>query len=197
MAEMIYAPEDISQAKSATVFMAGSIDMGKAVDWQQQMFKKTKGLNITYLNPRRVDLLASSFTRQVARIERGLQKELTHGNLESVRTILDMRDAMSAYWLSIKYCRPGEAYNIGGNKILKVGEYLECLKGLSEVPIPSRFDPALLRPADVTLQVPCVDKFIEATNWQPQYKFEESVVHLLEYWREKADLEARNRSLIK
>lgn len=151
----------------------------------------------TYLNPRRVDLFASSFTRQVARIERGLQKELTHGNLESVRTILDMRDAMSAYWLSIKYCRPGEAYNIGGNKILKVGEYLECLKSLSEVPILSRCDPALLRPADVTLQVPCVDKFIEATNWQPQYKFEESVAHLLEYWREKADLEARNRSLIK
>ncbi len=52
---MIYAPEDISQAKSATVFMAGSIDMGKAVDWQQAMLKKTKGLNITYLNPRRPD----------------------------------------------------------------------------------------------------------------------------------------------
>jgi hypothetical protein len=55
MAEMIYAPDDISQAKTATVFMAGSIDMGKAVDWQQQMFKKTKDLNITYLNPRRPD----------------------------------------------------------------------------------------------------------------------------------------------
>jgi len=55
MAEMIYSPDDISQAKNATVFMAGSIDMGKAVDWQQQMFKKTKNLNITYLNPRRPD----------------------------------------------------------------------------------------------------------------------------------------------
>jgi len=35
-----------------------------------------------YLNPRRTDLFATSFARQVARIEVGLQKELTHGNLE-------------------------------------------------------------------------------------------------------------------
>ncbi len=55
MAEMIYAPDDVGQAKSATIFMAGSIDMGKAVEWQQQMFKKTKDLNVTYLNPRRTD----------------------------------------------------------------------------------------------------------------------------------------------
>jgi len=66
----------------------------------------------TYLNPRRSDLFASSFARQIAWIERDLQKELTHGNLESVRTIVDIRDAMRAYWLAITHCRPGEAYNM-------------------------------------------------------------------------------------
>jgi len=47
-----------------------------------------------YLNPRRRDLFATSFAFQVARIETGLQKELLHGNLESVRTLIDVRDAI-------------------------------------------------------------------------------------------------------
>ncbi len=149
----------------------------------------------TYLNPRRTDLFASSFARQVARVEQGLQEELTHGNLDSVRTIIDMRDAMRAYWLTVLYCRPGEAYNIGGTTTMKVGNFLERLIAMSATTIPTRCDPALLRPADVTLQVPCVDKFINETKWKPEYSFDDSVAHLLEYWREKAVEEARQHSL--
>ena len=48
----------------------------------------------TYLNPRRTDLFATAFAKQVAWIEQGLEKELVHGNLDSVRTIIDVRDAM-------------------------------------------------------------------------------------------------------
>ena len=76
-----------------------------------------------YLNPRRTDLFATSFARQVARIEVGLQKELTHGNLESVRTIVDVRDAMRAYWEALLHCKAGEAYNIGGTATMTVGEF--------------------------------------------------------------------------
>ena len=148
----------------------------------------------TYLNPRRVDLFASSFARQVAWVERGLQKELTHGNLESVRTIIDTRDAMRAYWLAVLHCRPGEAYNIGGTTTMKVGEFLELLIGQSDAKIVTRCDPALLRPADVTLQIPSVDKFAKETGWEPKYTFRESVAYLLEYWRKKADEEVRRRS---
>ena len=149
----------------------------------------------TYLNPRRTDLFASSFARQVAWIEQGLQKELTHGNLDSVRTVIDMRDAMRAYWLTILHCRPGEAYNIGGTTSMKVGNFLERLIALSKTPIPTRCDPALLRPADVTLQIPCVDKFASETGWKPEYSFDDSLTHLLEFWREKASEEVRQRSL--
>jgi GDPmannose 4,6-dehydratase/GDP-4-dehydro-6-deoxy-D-mannose reductase len=45
----------------------------------------------SYLNPRRSDLFATSFARQVARVERGLQAEIVHGNLDSVRTLIDVR----------------------------------------------------------------------------------------------------------
>jgi GDP-4-dehydro-6-deoxy-D-mannose reductase len=143
-----------------------------------------------YLNPRRTDLFATSFARQVARIERGLQKELVHGNLDSVRTIIDVRDAMRAYWEAILHCQPGEAYNIGGTTIMTVGDFLKTLISLAQKPIPTRVDPALLRPADVTLQIPNTEKFARATGWAPQYTFEESLTHLLEHWRNEVAKEA-------
>ena len=142
-----------------------------------------------YLNPRRTDLFATSFARQVARIEVGLQKELTHGNLESVRTIVDVRDAMRAYWDALLHCQPGEAYNIGGTATMSVGEVLKRLIAMAKKPIPTRQDPALLRPADVTLQIPNVERFVSATGWKPQYSFDESLAHLLEYWRRRAAME--------
>jgi GDPmannose 4,6-dehydratase/GDP-4-dehydro-6-deoxy-D-mannose reductase len=145
-----------------------------------------------YLNPRRTDLFATSFAKQVAWIERGLQRELVHGNLDSVRTLLDVRDAMRAYWEAVLHCRYGEAYNIGGTTVMTVGAFLERLIALSAVPIPTRCDPRLLRPADVTLQIPCVDKFVADTGWAPQYSFEESLSDLLAYWRREADKAARD-----
>ena len=118
-----------------------------------------------------------------------MQTELVHGNLDSVRTLIDVRDAMRAYWEAVLHCKPGEAYNIGGTTTMKVGEFLEHLISISSVPIPTRCDPALLRPADVTLQIPCVDKFVGETGWKPVYTFEESLADMLAYWRGEADKE--------
>jgi len=136
-----------------------------------------------YLNPRRSDLFATSFAMQVARIEAGYQGTLMHGNLESVRTIIDVRDAMRAYWDAALYCTPGEVYNIGGNKTITVGEFLDLLKVHAKVPIQSELDPSLLRPADVTLQIPSTEKFEKATNWSALYSFDDSVSFLLEHCR--------------
>jgi GDPmannose 4,6-dehydratase/GDP-4-dehydro-6-deoxy-D-mannose reductase len=144
-----------------------------------------------YLNPRRTDLFATSFAMQVARIEEGLQKELLHGNLDSVRTLIDVRDAMESYWVAMEKCKPGEVYNIGGPKTIKVGEFLDLLKRFAKTDIPSRVDKSLLRPADVTLQIPDVNKFQKETGWKPKYSFEESVQNLLEHCREVVAIETK------
>ena len=94
---------------------------------------------------------------------------------------------MWAYWEAIVHCDYGEAYNIGGTTTMKVGEFLEKLISLSVADIPTRLDSALLRPADVTLQIPCVDKFIKKTSWKPKYSFNESLNDLLDHWRHEAD----------
>lgn len=162
-----------------------------AQDLLGDVYFKSYGMKIirtrmfAYLNPRREDLFASSFAKQVALIEAGRLKVLRHGNLDSVRTLIDVRDAMEAYWVAAVKCAPGEAYNIGGTMSLKVGEFLDILKKLSRKKIRTKTDPKLFRPADVTLQIPDTTKFFRQTGWKPKILFADSVKFLLEYWRER------------
>ena len=156
---------------------------------------KSYNLNIirtrmfTYINPRRSDLFATSFARQIARIEAGLQDTLFHGNLKSIRTLLDVRDAMRAYWLAAKYCNYGEVYNIGGSYTISVGEFLDLLISQARVKIKSKVDKNLLRPSDVTLQIPDSSKFIRKTKWKQMYSVDESIKFLLGIWRKKYNCE--------
>lgn len=136
-----------------------------------------------YINPRRPDIFSSAFAKQIVDIERGNQDILLHGNLESVRTLLDVRDVVDAYWIAAIRCEIGEAYNIGSTTPVKVGDFLEELKKQAKCKIVSKEDPNLLRPVDVTLQIPSVDKFYERTNWKPKYNISESVKLLLDYYR--------------
>ena len=69
---------------------------------------------------------------------------------------------------------------------MTVGEFLKKLISMAKVPIPTSLNPNLLRPADVTLQIPSVEKFIKKTGWKPRYSFDESITQLLSHWREQA-----------
>ena len=136
-----------------------------------------------YINPRRPDIFSSAFAKQIVDIENGKQDILYHGNLDSVRTLLDVRDIVEAYWVSAEKCDLGEAYNIGSTVPVRVGDFLEELKKQAKCKIVSKEDPNLLRPVDVTLQIPSVDKFYQKTNWTPKYNLEDSVKLLLDFYR--------------
>lgn len=144
-----------------------------------------------YINPRRADLFATSFAMQAARIEAGLQKTLLHGNLDSTRTLIDVRDAMESYWIATAKCEFGQAYNIGGSTVITVGEFLDVLRTFMKCRIPAKADPKLFRPADVTLQIPDITKFTEQTGWKPKHTFTESVQHLLDHCRRTVKREIR------
>lgn len=134
----------------------------------------------TYLNPRRNDLFASHFAKQILEIKNNKSSKLYHGNLNSVRTILDVRDAINAYWLSYKFCKNGEIYNIGGTKVFSVAQILQNLIDISKVSIAIEEDPNLIRPIDVTLQIPDTTKFRNLTGWQENYDFDNSISFLFD-----------------
>ena len=138
----------------------------------------------TYINPRRPDIFSSAFARQVVEIERGKKDKIVHGNLDSTRTIIDVRDIMEAYWIAANSCEYGEEYNIGGTSYLTVGEFLNKLIEYAKVPIKTEVDSALLRPVDVTMQIPATKKFCLRTGWSPRYTLDHSIEFLLRHYRD-------------
>ena len=155
-------------------------------DLVSQAYLKSYGLKIiitrmfSYTNARKNNLFQTSFAKQIVDIERGKKKVLAHGNLNSVRNIIDINDAMEAYWLTAKRGKIAEIYNISGKKVISVGNYLKELKKLSNVKIKCKIDKRLLRPVDVSLQIADSRKFIRDTNWSPKISFKESIKKLLE-----------------
>ncbi|MFC1606550.1 GDP-mannose 4,6-dehydratase [Candidatus Latescibacterota bacterium] len=141
----------------------------------------------THTGPRRGEVfVASAFAKQIVEIEEGLRENpMMVGNIDSVRTFSDVRDAVRAYWLLLEKCPPGEVYNIGGNRTMTVGEMLDIYKGMARCHIEHEVDPALLRPSDVTLQIPDISKFQDATGWEPEIPFEKTLQDLMDYHREK------------
>ena len=109
------------------------------------------------------------------------------GNLDSLRTWSDVRDAVKAYYLLVtKNPTAGEYYNIGGTFSCTVKDMLDYLIAQSTVEdIKVETDPERLRPIDADLQVPDTRKFTSHTGWTPEIPFEKTMNDLLNYWRER------------
>lgn len=146
----------------------------------------------THTGPRRGDVFhESTFAKQIAMIEAGLiEPKVMVGNLKSLRTYADVRDAVRAYYMLVTV-NPiaGEYYNIGGSYTCEVGDTLNTLISFSskkdEIEIVT--DPERLRPIDADLQVPDCRKFKEHTGWEPSITFEQTMRDLLDYWRNRVN----------
>ena len=144
----------------------------------------------THTGPRRGDVFhESTFAKQIAMIEKGVIPPIVKvGNLHSLRTYADVRDAVHAYYLLVtKDPVPGAYYNIGGSYSCEVGETLKALLSFSSMreQIKIEIDPERLRPIDADLQVPDCRKFKAHTGWEPMIAFDVTMKDLLNYWRER------------
>jgi len=143
----------------------------------------------THTGPRRGDVFAeSTFAKQIAMIENGMIPAVVKtGNLNSLRTWSDVRDAVRAYYLLVTVNPiPGEYYNIGGTFSCTVGEMLDHLLSLStKKDIRVETEQSRLRVLDADLQVPDTTKFKKHTGWEPEIPFEKTMQDLLDYWRKR------------
>jgi GDPmannose 4,6-dehydratase len=132
----------------------------------------------------------STFAKQIAMIEAGLQEPtIKVGNLDSLRTWSDVRDAVRAYYLLVtSNPTSGEYYNIGGTHTCTVRKMLEHLISISTCKnIKVEIDPERLRPIDADLQIPDTTKFTSHTGWKPEITFEQTMEDLLNYWRQQVE----------
>lgn len=143
----------------------------------------------THTGPRRGDVFSeSSFAKQIALIEaKKIKPIIKVGNLNSLRTYADVRDAVRAYYMLLtKNPIPGEIYNIGGEYTCTVKEMLNFLVSQSIVKnIKIKVDNERIRPIDADLQVPDTKKFKTHTGWKPRYSFKDTMLDLLNYWRDR------------
>ena len=146
---------------------------------------RTRGFNHT--GPRRGQVfVCSNFAHQVASIEAGLQDAVIRvGNLDARRDFTDVRDMVRGYELALEKGASGEVYNICHGKDFGIREVLDLLLDMARLDVKVEEDPARMRPSDVPVLLGSADRFREATGWEPQIPFEQTLRDLLEYWRDR------------
>lgn len=201
-------PEEVPIKETNPIRAANPYSISKVgEDFMAQYYQKAYDLDIiitrmfSHEGPRRgLDFALSSFAHQVAKAERESICELPLlyeeeapqkytikvGNLDSVRTYIHVKDAVNAYLTAVLKGIRGEIYNIGGKDTFTVRQALDSMLAGSTLPR-DRFDivvdPKLLRPTDITLQIPDCTKFKEHTGWVSTTGLQEVVDDLLNYWR--------------
>lgn len=145
---------------------------------------RTRGFNHT--GPRRGSVfVCSNFAYQIARIEAGLQEPVIRvGNLDARRDFTDVRDMVRAYALSLEKGEPGAVYNICSGRSVSIQEVLDELLELAGIQVKIEHDSARDRPSDVPVLEGSAELFANATGWEPEIPFANTLRDLLHAWRE-------------
>ncbi len=150
----------------------------------------TRAFNMT--GPRRGDMFVdSNFAKQIAMQEKmpGI-KTICHGNLHAIRDFTDVRDSVRAMWALSNLKWSGEAVNICTGVGHSIKDTLYTLICESERSHDFRcvIDPKRARPSDVPLLVGSNEKLKSIIDWDPMYRWEDSLKDLLNYWRFRSDV---------
>ncbi len=137
------------------------------------------------VGPRKVGDVCSDFARGIAAAEKGEQRSLKVGNLDSVRDFLDVRDAVQALWLLFSKAKAGEIYNLCSGVGHKIQTVLDILLSMASRPIFVERDPNHLRAVDQPIVIGDNSR-LRALGWAPQVALNESLVRILDYWRSQA-----------
>ncbi len=130
--------------------------------------------------------VASSFAKQLAKIERGLHEPVMHvGNLEVARDFTDVRDIARAWRLAALHGRPGEAYNVCSGRPTSIRRLLEILLEETSINVDVQTDTALLRTGEIKSLFGDHSLFSKTTGWQPEIPLEQTLADLLQWWRMK------------
>ena len=94
---------------------------------------RVRPLNIT--GPGMKGDACSDFAKGIVEIEKGQREALNVGDLNSVRDITDVRDAVEALWIMAEKGKPGEVYNICSGVGYRIGDLLDKLIRMSNAEV--------------------------------------------------------------
>lgn len=189
---LVYRPSDRPLAEDATIGpqspyatskLAQELLSARAAQEDALPVFLTRSFN--HLGPRQdPSFFASSFARQLARIEAKLEEPVIHvGNLEARRDLTDVRDVVRAYRDIVARGRPGRVYNVCSERAYPVAEILQRLIALARVRVDIQRDPARMRPNDVPLVLGDARRIRDEVAWTPTTSIDRTLGDLLTYWR--------------
>ena len=85
--KVIKAPHSTNNVTNTKVFLAGTIDMGKSVDWQEDLANRFEKYDVTFLNPRRTNW-DSSWKQSITNPHFKQQVQWESDNLEDADIIV-------------------------------------------------------------------------------------------------------------
>lgn len=131
--------------------------------------------------------VTAAFAAQIIRIEAGQQEPVVRvGDLTAQRDFADVRDVCRAYTLLMAHGEAGEVYNIASGTAVTIQTLFDTLIRLSDVShIEVQVDPARLRPSRVPVLRGDATHLAEATGWQPEISFEQSLMDVLADFRQR------------
>lgn len=147
----------------------------------------------THSGKRRSDVFfESTVAKQIALIEAELIPPVIKvGNLNSIRTFQDTRDAIRAYWLLAQKVdqgkvQPGEVFNIAGEEKFNLTQIINLLLSQStRDDIEIKQVSERMRPIDADYQMFDNAKLKEVIDWAPEIRVIDMLSDLLQHWREQ------------
>lgn len=140
--------------------------------------------------PRKRNDVASDFAAgMIVALHEG--KPLRHGNLDTRRAIIDVRDMVTALVALARRGVAGEAYNISADCVYKMSDLLEFYFDIAGVRVPTELDPALLRASDEPVIYGDIAKIRRDTGWAPTYELRQTLSDMLAFQEEQYQLRAQ------
>ena len=123
--------------------------------------------------PRKINDFVSDVCRRVVNKEFPLKV----GNLDGLRSIVDVRDLVRGLVLceNIK----NETINLGSDVSHKIGDVLNIIAGDT----PYEIDDSLLRPTDEPIILGNINKAKDLLGWKQEITLEQTITDTLDYWR--------------
>ena len=154
----------------------------------------SSGILFNHESPRRgFEFVTRKITHHVARIKRGLAKELRLGNLDARRDWGHAKDYVHAMWLMLQQEQPDD-YVIATGTAHSVREF--CEKAFGSVGLDYRehvvVDPTFYRPAEVEILLGDSHRARESLGWHSSHDFDALVAEMVEADMQYVDSRMKN-----
>lgn len=133
--------------------------------------------------PRKINDVASDFTKRAVLIEKGAENKFRVGNTSTRRAITDVRDLINALILLSEKGTAGEVYNISGNKVYLVADIIQIIEQIVGIKFNIDVDQALMRPTDEPIIYGDSSRLMKDTGWKQSFPIEKTLTDMVEYWR--------------